>query len=233
MNIDSRLALSSHRRRSSIRPSQAFSLFDTPVFVFLLEGQEDLNGSLRDRLLAESQASPGIQCSNRDGWHSRPDLAQRSEPCFRGLVELTLEGVRAVFDEVARAGGVSADLSFRYAVQGWAVILRDGGHAVVHDHAEAHWSTVYYVDAGDADPEAHPDSGSLAFVSPNRGASSIAGLSLFPTTFTVQPRAGMLVIFPGWLQHYVQPYRGARPRISISCNVRMELARPGLEQQQR
>jgi hypothetical protein len=36
------------------------------------------------------------------------------------------------------------------------------------------------------------------------------------------------VVFPGWLQHFVQPYRGGRPRVSISCNVRLELE-PALE----
>jgi hypothetical protein len=41
------------------------------------------------------------------------------------------------------------------------------------------------------------------------------------TTFTIRPRPGMLVVFPGWLQHYVHPYRGTRPRIAIACNVTM------------
>ena len=29
----------------------------------------------------------------------------------------------------------------------------------------------------------------------------------------------MLVIFPGWLMHHVHAYRGARPRVAISCNL--------------
>jgi hypothetical protein len=28
-----------------------------------------------------------------------------------------------------------------------------------------------------------------------------------------------MVVFPGWLQHFVEPYRGTKPRVSISCNV--------------
>jgi hypothetical protein len=31
----------------------------------------------------------------------------------------------------------------------------------------------------------------------------------------------MLVVFPGWLQHYVHPYRGTRPRVAIACNLTM------------
>jgi len=53
---------------------------------------------------------------------------------------------------------------------------------------------------------------------------SVAGREINPSTFTIRPRTGMLVIFPGWLQHYVHPYRGGRPRVSLSFNVRLEPA---------
>lgn len=204
--------------------AQAFSLFATPVFVFPPEDDAALRAELRERLLAEREASPGVLVSNRGGWHSRPDLAQRSEPCYQRLIALVLERVRAAFAEAARAAGAGADRRFRYAVHGWAMILCDGGYVVAHDHADAHWSIAYYVDAGDADLEADPDSGALAFLSPVGGAASVGGVSLYPSTFTVRPRDGVLVVFPGWLQHYVHPYRGTRPRICVSCNVRMELA---------
>jgi hypothetical protein len=102
------------------------------------------------------------------------------------------------------------------------MILERGDYVVLHEHGEAHWSTVYYVDAGDDDAA---ESGLLAFVDPRRGGRTVPGVDLFPTTFTVRPRTGSLVVFPGWLQHYVHPYRGSRPRVSISCNVVMEPAR--------
>ena len=55
---------------------------------------------------------------------------------------------------------------------------------------------------------------------PRRGGRPIPGLES-GATFTIRPRTGMLVVFPGWLQHYVHPYRGTRPRIAIACNVTM------------
>ena len=33
------------------------------------------------------------------------------------------------------------------------------------------------------------------------------------------PRAGMMVLFPSWLQHAVRPYRGTQTRISIAFNM--------------
>ena len=50
--------------------------------------------------------------------------------------------------------------------------------------------------------------------------------NLLGTTFTVLPRTGRLVVFPGWLLHYVHAYRGQRPRVSISCNVVFEPTSP-------
>ena len=50
--------------------------------------------------------------------------------------------------------------------------------------------------------------------------------NLLGTTFTVLPRTGRLVVFPGWLLHYVHVYLGQRPRVSISCNVIFEPTSP-------
>ena len=85
---------------------------------------------------------------------------------------------------------------------------------------------MYYVDAGDPPGEDRPQAGLLALVDPRRGGRPIPEMDLFPSTFTVTPRTGALVVFPGWLQHYVHAYRGARPRISVSCNLAMDAAPP-------
>ena len=35
----------------------------------------------------------------------------------------------------------------------------------------------------------------------------------------VRPEAGLLVIFPSWLYHWVHPYGGQTPRIAVSFNA--------------
>jgi hypothetical protein len=131
--------------------------------------------------------------------------------------------VQTAFLELARAQDTTMDLRYRFGVQAWAMVMRHGHHALVHDHAEAHFSVAYYPDAGDADLDLYPDSGKLSFVDPRRGGTVIPGIELFPSQFAIQPQPGRLVVFPGWLQHFVQPYRGGRPRVSISCNLRLEV----------
>lgn len=201
------------------------ALFATPIFTFEAVGDPDLDRELTKRLVFESESGPGIARSNSGGWHSVPDLSQRPEACYQDLMRGVVARVESTFLELASGQRVSPDVRYRFAVQAWAMVMRHGDHALVHDHVEAHFSVAYYPDAGDADLEMFPDSGKLTFVDPRRGGTMIPGVELFPSQFAIQPRNGMLVVFPGWLQHFVQPYRGGKPRVSISCNVRLEVDR--------
>ena len=202
---------------------EGLALFSTPVFTFRDPADADLDRELTQRLVHESEHAPGIARSNSGGWHSVPDLSRRTEPCYQDLMHRIVARVQTMFLELARAQDTNMDLRFRFGVQAWAMVMRHGDHTLIHDHAEAHFSVAYYPDAGDADLAMYPDSGKLSFVDPRRGGTVIPGVQLYPTQFTVQPEAGRMVVFPGWLQHFVQPYRGGRPRICISANVRLEI----------
>jgi len=204
-------------------PSLAVALFPTPIVVFDLPDMDDVNREIAARLLAEEQEVPSWQRANIGGWHSAPDLSRRAEPCFRTVMRAVVDHVSQNVAVLAADAGVAQAPAFRYGVTAWAMILRDGHYVVTHDHGDVHWSVAYYVDAGDEMP---PPSGRLAFLDPRRSGRSIPELTLFPTTFDIAPRTGALVIFPGWLQHYVHPYSGQRPRICISCNLTMEAVPP-------
>lgn len=197
-----------------------FSLFSTPLYVYDVPQMEAINHELTQRLRAESEASSGIQRSNKGGWHSAPDLGHRSEACYRAVMQMIIDHVAGTIHDLATAMRLPPPPPWRYSAHAWAMVMRDGDYTIIHDHATAHWSVSYYVDAGDADEEMHPDSGLFAVLDPRRYTRPIPGLDDFNiTNFTVRPKSGRLVIFPGWLQHYVHPYRGTRPRIAIACNV--------------
>jgi len=199
-----------------------FSLFSTPVFVQDIPGLDEINRELRTRLQAESLTSPGVRRANVGGWHSPPDLATRPEQCYRDITRITIDKLGEVCTSLLGGRGpVGAALQF--GVQSWAMVMRHSDYTILHDHGDAHWSTTYYVDAGDADMERSPESGALALLDPRRGGRPIPGLES-GTTFLIRPRTGMLVVFPGWLQHYVHPYKGARPRIIIATNAVISLA---------
>lgn len=193
-------------------------LFPSPVFLSLPPGQEALRETLRDRLLSEADARPGVQKSNVGGWHSKPDLLERPEPCFRALSRLLLDGFRAVLQKQAEARGRAVDPRMRVGGQAWAMVMRRGHYSQPHHHGDAHWAGVYYVDAG-AQPEADDLAGRLTFLDPRGPLKGDDPLDLFDTRHDLRPKDGLLLYFPGWLQHHVHPYAGARPRISVSCNL--------------
>jgi hypothetical protein len=187
-----------------------------------LPGMDELNRDVTTRLVAESCSVPSVHHSNVGSWHSK-NLAGRPEPCFRNLLQCIVERVRETVQSLAQEKGQTLP-PMRVGVHAWAMVMRNGDYTMPHDHSEVHWATVYYPDAGDADEEADPASGLLALVDPRHGGRPMPGLDFVGTTFTVLPRTGRLVVFPGWLLHYVHAYRGQRPRVSISCNVVFEAA---------
>jgi len=199
-------------------------LFPTPVSMYDLPNMDEVNRDLTARLVGESDSSPSVQRSNVGGWHSE-NLAGRPEACFRTLLQCVVTRVRETVEALAQERGQGLP-AMRMGVHAWAMVMRNGDYTIPHDHSEVHWATVYYADAGDADEGAHPASGLLALVDPRHGGRPMPGLDLVGTTFTVLPRTGRLVVFPGWLLHYVHAYRGQRPRVSISCNVIFEPASP-------
>jgi len=197
-------------------------LFATPLSMYDLPDMDEVNRDVTVRLVAESGSVSSVQRSNVGGWHSQ-NLATRPEGCFRTLLQRIVAQVRETVEALAQERGQKLP-PMRIGAHAWAMVMRNGDYTIPHDHSEVHWATVYYADAGDADAARHPASGLLALVDPRRGARPMPGLDLTGGTFTVLARTGRLVIFPGWMLHYVHTYQGQRPRVSISCNLIFEPA---------
>jgi uncharacterized protein (TIGR02466 family) len=152
------------------------------------------------------------------GWHSKYELQSRPEACFRKLNDLVIAYALETTVAIAKSTGARVP-KLAPKTHMWAMVMRDGDYTITHTHADTHWATVYYSDAGDADEAAHPESGVIHFIDPRSGFLPIPGLDMTGGDFVVSPKTGQLLVFPGWLQHYVHSYRGRRPRVSIACNV--------------
>ena len=65
--------------------------------------------------------------------------------------------------------------------------------------------------------------GLIEFVDP-RGATNMVATPgrPFDQKVRLRPRAGEMILFPSWLQHYVNPYEGSDVRISIALNISMQ-----------
>lgn len=113
----------------------------------------------------------------------------------------------------------------RIGSQTWFHVTRNGGHFGFHNHPMASWSGVYCVDNGQPDP-AVPNNGTLTFPHPMAAANayldvanSTMRLPFSQGNFGLNLMPGQLILFPSWLGHYVSPFHGASPRITVAFNA--------------
>jgi uncharacterized protein (TIGR02466 family) len=82
-----------------------------------------------------------------------------------------------------------------------------------HSHANSHLSGVFYLST----PEG---SGEFCFIDPSP-VLDVLDLSCGTYTgkFKIKPKAGLLIVFPSWLEHEVEPCGSAEARISAPFNI--------------
>jgi uncharacterized protein (TIGR02466 family) len=198
------------------------SLFSTPVALYEHDDLGDMNQELTRILVAESKSVASVAHSNVGGWHSPYNLQSRQEPCFRKLTELVVGNAWRTGDAIAQTTGRRLPQMACNIVM-WAMVMRDGNYSSPHTHANSHWAVVYYPDAGDVDSGTHKKSGDIGFLDPRSAMLPIPGLDMTVGEFLVKPKTGQMLVFPGWLMHFVHAYHGSRPRVSIACNVTFQV----------
>lgn len=202
-------------------PSQGNVLmtFVTPVLVRRWPDTSNLNGRLRDLILAAESRSTGMARSNVGGWHSNDDLFDWDDPAIAELRSRISEGTREITLHICGDGIRGRDAEM--AVSGWANVSRDRAYNRPHDHLRYTWSGVYYVSLGEPEPGL-ADNGAIEFLDPRLGVDfgSLPGAQV-GAYLRVQPEASMMLMFPSWLRHWVHPFHGRGERISIAFNINL------------
>ena len=197
-----------------------------PTFIgrVQLPDADAMNQGLQALILAEEAEYASVGRSNIGGWHSRPDFLRRSDPNVDGLTSWITWALRQMIRATTGQDAFRETLS----LSAWATICRAGAYHAPHSHPDHAWSGVYYVDAGTVSPD-RPLSGVLEFLDPRAGVEAVSAPGdPYGEPFRIRPQAGLLVVFPSWLYHWVHPYEGQIPRIAVSFNV--ALARPVADQ---
>jgi len=192
-------------------------MFPVPFVTVRLKNAEALNHRLLDEIGQRRALEPGVDRSNRYGWHSALDFFDRAEAAH---AELAGEIEAMVAAATAR---LAPDLPkrLRLAHEGWINVSPTHAMNTPHDHPGSFWSGTYYVqvpDAGEADPRA----GAIEFIDPRGSIGSNASFET-PFTrgkFTVRPVAGTCLIWPSFMKHWVHPNRSAEERVSVAFNSR-------------
>ena len=191
--------------------------FGVPVMIHMVPGAAPFNDGLKRVILARESGSAGKSKSNAGGWHSDETLLNWPEPEIVALKGWVDGAVRRMCALPLR--GKAESMQLAYNATGWANVNRSGHYNVAHVHAGSHWSVVYYVAVGTEEP-GHPYNGLLELKDP-RPAAVFGRLPpfMFGRHLTIRPQAGMLVVFPAWLEHWVHPFFGKGERISIAVNI--------------
>ena len=79
----------------------------------------------------------------------------------------------------------------------WGVVYRKDEFTLQHDHWPALWSFGYYINVS-------PDCAPIVFPDANHA---------------VQPKNGMMCMFPGWVSHYVPKQQSNQDRVMLAGNI--------------
>ncbi len=119
--------------------------------------------------------------------------------------------------------GMNYDI--RWSLQAWANVNRFGDYHDYHNHPHAYLSGTYYVRIPDEreklDSRNDVRPGRLTLYDPRACANmtAIKGDPYIDPEFTVDPQAGMILLWPAFINHFVHPNLSKQPRISVSFNV--------------
>mgnify|MGYP000420277701 CR=1 FL=1 len=109
------------------------------------------------------------------------------------------------------------DLRFAAIGRAWVSMLRENEWDTPHTHRSTDLVGVYY-------PQVPPGSGAL-WINDPRGNATFGKMvdgKDGRVGHRIEPRQGMLVLFPGDVTHFVEPHRGTAPRLSVGMNIRLK-----------
>ena len=189
-------------------------LWPTPLWYFEVPQSLVNPGDIAQEAYTHQKMDPGLSISNVGGYQS--SALTMNDRVHKNLSRL-MEFIVGQCQVCAQEFGFTHQLAL---TNYWININKKYNYNKMHIHSPSRLSGSYYA-------VTPPDSGCI--VLHNRPeASYIMGdlkqAGAKDTVFTVteqafQPKAGAVVVFPGWLQHSVDENRSDKDRISIAFNL--------------
>jgi uncharacterized protein (TIGR02466 family) len=187
---------------------QSYDLFPTRIWQAQLAPVAPQMESWAKTVLAMRAASPAPAGRTvRQGWNSG-DMAVLERPDFAVLKRAIGAACTTVLGEMGRS-------NVAFSLQSWINMHDRGGFNFLHMHEGSLLSGSFYLCVP-------PGSGAFVFRDPRPGVlhgSIKGGVPNGHADVHLTPSAGLLVLFPCWMEHYVEPHDSDEPRITIAFNV--------------
>tara|TARA_B100001175_G_C19223366_1_gene501708 strand:+ start:70 stop:660 length:591 start_codon:yes stop_codon:yes gene_type:complete len=189
--------------------------FSTPIWATKIEGYEKINDEMLTYIFNLQKKDPtGVLKSNFKGWHSSDFNMKDPSP---------INFIAAIKNNL---NTLISDMNWDLKIQSvkissmWAIINEKGAWNQKHQHSNSDISAAYYVTA-------HEGCGDIVFYDPRPARVYKQPISKSPnklngTVNSIKPEAGMLVLFPSYLDHSVNPNLSDKKRIVISFNLNLE-----------
>jgi len=107
------------------------------------------------------------------------------------------------------------------ATTSWASVSRKNEYLGAHSHTDCIASVVYMLEPGNAKTENILD-GRFAIIDPRAPGCCSVEEGRVTTELSPEMNSGSMIIFPSELVHYVHPYTGDEPRITIAWNFNLK-----------
>jgi len=189
--------------------------FSTAVWTSKIDNYERINNEMFNYIINLQKKDPvGLIKSNFKGWHSKDFNLKDEQPKI--FVEAIKKNINISLN----------DMDWDVTKQSvniksmWAIINEQAAWNQKHHHSNSDLSAAYYVSA-------HENCGDIVFYDPRPAPVYKHPIPKSPnnlnaTVNSIKPEAGMLVLFPSYLEHSVNPNMSDKKRIVISFNINLE-----------
>tara|TARA_Y100001951_G_C11260057_1_gene251943 strand:+ start:307 stop:1053 length:747 start_codon:yes stop_codon:yes gene_type:complete len=205
---------------------QCIQLFPVDIFIEDTTNLTVDNEKLSEEILKREKSKEGRDISNVGGWQSQPLLTNETWDEFDNLLDF----VKKSFEKVCVHSRYQKKIKFGIASP-WLSVNRHRDYNQVHQHGQMDWSWVYYA-------KSPKKCGDIVFIDPRirktmrpqdhlmtkeHEANHMPNPALC-TQYKMPVLDGRLVIFPAYVEHYVEPNLSQEPRISIAGNIFLQAA---------
>lgn len=189
--------------------------FSTPIWASKIDNFDIVNNEMLSYVFNLKKADPvGVVKSNFKGWHSKDfNLKDETPMNFISAIKKNLNS--SIIDMNWDLDIQSVKISSM-----WAIINEQGAWNQKHQHSNSDISAAYYVSA-------HENCGDIVFYDPRPSRVYKYPIAKSPnklnaTVNSIKPEPGMLVLFPSYLDHSVNPNLSMKKRVVISFNLSLE-----------
>jgi uncharacterized protein (TIGR02466 family) len=191
-----------------VGPLQSFDLFPSRIWQAHLPAlAPQLQGWTKTVLAMRAVNPTPAGRTVRQGWNSE-DMAVLARPEFGSLNQ----AIRAA---CATALGEMGQGNVEFSLQSWINMHDRGGFNFLHMHEGSLLSGSFYINVP-------AGSGQFVFRDPRPGVingSIKGGVPNGHADVHLTPSAGLLVLFPCWMEHYVEPHDSDESRITLAFNA--------------